>query len=233
VPLRVADARWDARLARAFDLAAARPETRTALEFLAQLTAFQQSLLGTHTDAPSALDDYLQWIERHAPAPAATEALRLRQASTPWPQLMEDYRAATPGVLDSPTMFLIEALLHVFPPHPCAHDGIPMVSLLREAGHGSRRSNVCGACLAEAPAPRLGCLACGETRVEVLPVFRTDAMDPARIDACDTCRSYVKTIDLTRDGSACPIADDLASVSLDLWARGQGYHRVRPNLLRL
>ena len=66
-----------------------------------------------------------------------------------------------------------------------------------------------------------------------LPIYRSEATEPARIDACDACHTYVKTIDLTRDGSACPIADDLASVSLDLWARDHGYRRVRPNLLRL
>ncbi len=242
MPLRATDASvsnrrqsaaWDARLARAFDLAAARPVARAALEFLAQLTAFQQSLSGKHADPSSALHEYLGWIERHAPAPAAAEAARLLEASTPWPQLVEAYSAATPAVLDSPAMFLIESLLHVFPPDPCAHEGLPMVSLLREAGHGSRRSHVCGACLAETPAPRLGCLACGESRVEALPVFRSEDTEPARIDACDTCRAYMKTIDLTRDGTACPIADDLATVSLDLWAREHGYHRVRPNLLRL
>ncbi len=226
-------AAWDARLARAFDLAAARPVARTALEFLARLTAFQQSLPGRHADAPSALPDYLRWIESNAPAPAAAEAARLREAATPWPQLIADYQAATPATLDSPAMFLVETLLHVFPPNPCAHEGLPMVSLLREAGHGSRRSHVCGTCLAETPAARLGCIACGEHRVDALPVFRSEETEPARIDACDTCHGYIKTIDLTRDGSACPIADDLATVSLDLWAREHGYHRVRPNLLRL
>jgi len=154
-------------------------------------------------------------------------------ASTPWPQLRDDYAAATAAGLESPAMFAFEALVHVFPPNPCPHDGPPMVSLLREAGHGSRRSYVCGVCLAETPAPRLGCVACGEAGVDRLPIYRSDATEPARIDACDTCHAYVKTIDLTRNGAACPIADDLATVPLDLWAREHGYHRVRPNLLRL
>jgi FdhE protein len=80
---------------------------------------------------------------------------------------------------------------------------------------------------------RLGCDACGESDVQKMSVYRTDATDPARIDACDSCRTYLKTIDLTKDATACPIADDLASVTLDLWAREQGYRRGRPNLLRL
>jgi FdhE protein len=38
---------------------------------------------------------------------------------------------------------------------------------------------------------------------------------------------------LTKDGLAVPCVDDIASVSLDLWARGQGYSRVKRNLLQL
>ena len=68
---------------------------------------------------------------------------------------------------------------------------------------------------------------------EALPVYRADDTDPARVDACDTCGVYLKTVDLTRDGSAEPIADDLASLPLDLWAREQGYRRLRANLLQL
>ena len=42
-----------------------------------------------------------------------------------------------------------------------------------------------------------------------------------------------ETIDLTKDGLAVPIVDDIATVSLDLWAHERGYERLRPNLLRL
>jgi formate dehydrogenase maturation protein FdhE len=43
----------------------------------------------------------------------------------------------------------------------------------------------------------------------------------------------VKTIDLTVNGAAIPIVDDLASLAMDLWAAGRGYRKVRANLLRL
>jgi FdhE protein len=109
----------------------------------------------------------------------------------------------------------------------------PSVGVLREAGHGARRSYVCGLCLTEWPAPRLGCVACGEFAFDRLSVYRADEMAAARVDACDTCRVYLKTIDLTRDGHAVPVVDDLATVSLDLWAREQGYRRLRPHLLRV
>jgi len=51
-----------------------------------------------------------------------------------------------------------------------------------------------------------------------------------RIEACDTCRTYRKLIDLTLDPDAIPEIDDLASVPLDLWAAAQGYTKPLPNL---
>ena len=228
--LPVVEAQWASRIKRARTLAGARPEARAALAFYAELATLQQSLAHAHDSAASALTAYLEWLQRNAPPPIAEASLGIESSATPWESLIEKYPDAT----DEAHAFIVEGLLQAFPIDPCPFcSSAPVVSVLRDAAHGSRRSHVCGVCFAESAAPRLGCLSCGETDVEKLPVFRTEATDPARIDACDSCHGYVKTIDLTRDALACLIADDLASVSLDLWARAQGYHRVRPNLLRL
>jgi FdhE protein len=153
------------------------------------------------------------------------------------------------AAFDEPTIFLAEALLQPFaeavaaaslpaPPPGAATRcpacaGLPVVGALREKGHGAERSLVCGLCFTEWPALRLVCLSCGEERFDRLPVFRDEAGGVERVDACESCRVYVKTIDLTRDGGAVAVVDDLASLALDLWARGEGYARLRPNLLRL
>lgn len=108
----------------------------------------------------------------------------------------------------------------------------PLAGVLREEGHGSKRSLLCGLCLNEWAYRRLLCPACGEDRFDALPVFTADGFEHARVEGCDTCRRYLKTIDLGKDGLAVPIVDDLATVALDLWARGQGYVRMRPNVLR-
>jgi FdhE protein len=230
VPPLATESRWAARISRARTLAGARPEARAALAFYAELAGLQQSLAHSHDTAASALTEYLEWLQRNAPPPVAEASLSLEASATRWETLVENYATTS----DPARLFIIEGLLQVFPFDPCPFcSGPPVVSVLRDAAHGSRRSYVCGVCVAESAAPRLGCLNCGETDVDKLPVFRTESTDPARIDACDTCRGYVKTIDLTRDALACLIADDLASVSLDLWAREQGYQRIRPNLLRL
>jgi FdhE protein len=230
MPPLATDTRWEARIKRARTLAGARLEARAALAFYAELAGLQQSLAHAHQHAESALTEYLQWLQRNAPPPIAEASISITASGTPWDALVAIY----PTTTDHARAFIVEGLLQVFPADPCPYcSGPPVVSVLRDAAHGSRRTNVCGVCLAESAAPRLGCLGCGESAVDRLPVFRTESTDPARIDACDSCRGYVKTIDFTRDALACVIADDLASVSLDLWAREQGYHRPRPNLLRL
>ena len=54
-----------------------------------------------------------------------------------------------------------------------------------------------------------------------------------RVEACDTCHCYIKTIDLTKDGRAVPMVDELAAIPLSLWASENRYTKVSPNLLGL
>jgi hypothetical protein len=110
--------------------------------------------------------------------------------------------------------------------------GAPVVGVLREEGHGARRALVCGLCLTEWDYLRLVCAGCGEQQFDALPVFTAEQFPHVRIEACDTCRTYLKTIDLTKDGLAVPVVDDIASISLDLWARDRGYTRLRASLVR-
>ena len=179
----------------------------------------------------------------------------------PWGEFIETYWKSggqEPGRVNDVRLFVIEAVLQPFaevaafeartnPVQPSAATGqtrskrpacpicggVPLLSVLREEGQGARRSLLCGLCLSEWPSPRLVCTACGEASFEKLPVFRAEEFNGARIDVCESCQSYLKTIDLTRDGEAVPVVDDFATLPLDLWARDKGYHRARPNLLRI
>ena len=75
----------------------------------------------------------------------------------------------------------------------------------------------------------------------ILPVFGKAALKLSprvghlhvRVDACDTCRAYIKTIDLTRNGLAVPEVDDLAAIPLTLWADEKGYNKVTCNFIGL
>jgi FdhE protein len=111
--------------------------------------------------------------------------------------------------------------------------GRAVAGVLRERGHGAGRLLACGFCATEWGVPRVVCPACGESRVEALPVFRDGDLPEMRVDACDTCRVYIKAVDLSVDGHGVAIVDDLATLPLDLWAAAQGYTRSRPNLLRV
>lgn len=108
----------------------------------------------------------------------------------------------------------------------------PICAVLREQDHGARRALVCSLCMHEWSFERLLCPGCGERRFEMLPVFTPEDFH-VRVDACDTCKHYIKTVDLTKDGLAVPVVDELAAASLDLWARDQGYTKLTTNLAGL
>lgn len=110
--------------------------------------------------------------------------------------------------------------------------GPPCLGILREEGQGARRTLLCGRCVTEWEYLRVVCPKCLEERFDALPVYTADTFPHVRIEACDTCRRYLKTIDLTKNGLAVPLVDDIASLPLDLWAGGKGYRRLRANLLR-
>jgi len=211
-------------------------------------------------DAASAVvSDFLAWLERAAPAPLALAVHALRDERTDWPRLMREYLTQTDPASahgdDVAKAFVVEAVLQPYAeaaaldrretlgrhpnglgaltPHCPICSGSPCVGILREEGQGAKRTLLCARCLTEWEYLRVVCPSCGEERFDALPVYTAETIPYVRIDACDTCRTYLKTIDLTRNGLAVPLVDDIASVALDLWAVEQGYRRLRANLLRL
>jgi FdhE protein len=107
---------------------------------------------------------------------------------------------------------------------------IPQVAVLRPEGDGGKRSLVCSLCSTEWTFRRQKCPHCGEEHKDKLPVFVAQDFNNARVDACDSCNTYIKAIDMTKDGRAVPVVDELATVSLDLWAQEKNYHKRVPNL---
>jgi formate dehydrogenase accessory protein FdhE len=193
-----------------------------------------------------------------APLRAAAEALR-DVGGEDWRALFEAYRSSpdeTAARFSDAAVFALEIVVQPIAERLAAarHNGSvvpgakssggtptrcpvcggkPVVGVLREEGHGARRRLVCGLCLTEWDYLRVVCVRCGEQRFDALPVFSAEQYPLARVEACDTCQSYLKTIDASRDGRAVPVVDDLATITLDLWAREQGYARVRTNLIRI
>jgi FdhE protein len=107
----------------------------------------------------------------------------------------------------------------------------PGLGVLRQMGEGARRNLLCGFCLCEWEFRRIVCPGCDENDHARLPVYTADEFPHIRVECCDTCHTYLKSIDLSRNGLADPLVDELASVPLDLWAQERGYTKLRPNLL--
>lgn len=109
--------------------------------------------------------------------------------------------------------------------------GKPQVGVLRPDGNGARRFLICSVCSTEWTYARVGCPACGEEAADKLAMYTAHQFNYVRIEACDTCGRYIKTIDLTKNGLAVPVVDELATIPLNLWAYEQGYVKFHPNLL--
>ncbi|HEV7509751.1 MAG TPA: formate dehydrogenase accessory protein FdhE [Thermoanaerobaculia bacterium] len=107
----------------------------------------------------------------------------------------------------------------------------PQVGVLRPLGDGGKRSLICSLCATEWDFRRIVCPACGEEDVGKLPVYVAEEHPHVRVEACDTCHYYIKTIDLTKDGRAVPVVDELAAIPLSLWAVEHEYTKVSTNLL--
>ena len=260
MPTATHESTWDSRIARARELASSRPAARDLLTFYAALAEYQRTLAASVRDGVTfdvdrvveAIPDFLAWVRRTGPddlaasvdADCVASALRASQTVEPRPPSPEP---RAPSKIENPAvLFVIESLLQAFAAHlpsretPAADStpmgcprcaGLPVAAVLREEGHGAKRFLLCALCLQEWECLRIVCPACGEQDFDKLPVYTAEQFAHVRIDACDRCHRYIKTIDLTKDGLAVPGVDDLASVSLDLWARERGYTRIKNNLL--
>jgi len=109
--------------------------------------------------------------------------------------------------------------------------GKPVVGVLRSEGDGAKKSLICMLCAHEWNFRRIYCPACGEEREPQMAFYSAPEIAHVRVDVCDTCHTYLKTIDLTKTGLAVPVVDELATIPLDLWAREHGYQKLQINLL--
>lgn len=118
----------------------------------------------------------------------------------------------------------------------------PVASVVRLGGE---RNNLrylhCALCSSEWNMTRIKCSACEEDKgVHYLSMTTGDAEPAAnevgvaaarRAEACDECKSYLKIFYQEKDPQLDPVADDLASLALDLLVDEQGFARSGPNLL--
>jgi FdhE protein len=113
---------------------------------------------------------------------------------------------------------------------PCCQSD-PQLAVIRPEGDGGKRLLLCSFCQSEWEFRRILCPACGEEHHEKLPRYSAQGISAVRVEACEVCKSYLKSIDMTVDGLAVPVVDEVATAPLDLWAAEQGYHKIHLNLM--
>jgi formate dehydrogenase accessory protein FdhE len=108
----------------------------------------------------------------------------------------------------------------------------PQVSVLRDEPEiKGRRYLVCSLCATWWIFTRSVCPSCGENDPTKLAFHENEATPYLRIEECTSCKAYIKSVDLRRDGFAVPLVDDLASVELDLWSEERDLWKISRNLL--
>jgi len=190
-------------------------------------------------------------VEASGPAALSEEARALSHAGVEevGRMILEEWRAPTG------TRFFAKALLQPYARWLAESGGYPLdrdlerggnrcpfcggraqVSLLRTkepSADGGGRELLCATCLNTWPFRRVLCANCGEERPALLGYFHTPAYDHIRIEACDTCKHYIKGVDLTRFGLAVPVVDEVAAAPLDVWAHEHAYTKIELNLVGL
>jgi FdhE protein len=105
-----------------------------------------------------------------------------------------------------------------------------LLGVLRPEGDGGKRYLQCSFCSQEWEFRRIYCAHCGEEQERKLAVYVAEQFPHIRVETCESCRYFLRTVDLTKDGHAVPIVDDLAAIPLSLWAQENGYKRIQENL---
>ena len=194
--------------------------------------------------------DFLSVVEETAPAHFAQIAHDLGNASSrSWSDLLNKRWSTTDAPPATPEDFLAFAFLQPYAEFVRSGAGLqlegytqslcplcsrkPSLGVLRQLGDGARRNLVCGFCLCEWEFRRIVCAGCGQEDQAKLPVYTADQFPHVRVECCDACHTYIKSIDLTKNGLADPMVDELASIPLNLWTQERGYAKLYPNLLGL
>jgi len=154
------------------------------------------------------------WVEEHTPSAQGYLALAFLQ---PYAELLRSRTSLRPT-------------LHTHALCPFCNRK-PSLGVLRPLGDGAARSLMCSFCLAEWEFRRIVCPACGEENDKKLAVCSAADFDYIRVECCDSCNTYLKTVDLAKNGRAEPLVDELATAPLDLWAKEHGYVKLQSNLL--
>jgi FdhE protein len=114
---------------------------------------------------------------------------------------------------------------------PCC-GGLPSVSVIGASPEvpGLRYLH-CSLCNSEWNLTRARCSACDAPESSVAYQRIEGDAGLVQAETCDVCKSYLKLVRRDKDASADPVADDLATLALDILVDESGFSRSGPNLL--
>lgn len=177
------------------------------------------------------------------PGPAASVVTRLEAAAPEALEALADAALAVPPEDAAAAPFLLAALEVSFARRAAALDarkvapaesGCPVCGSAPVAGvvlgDDRLRYLSCGLCASRWHLTRVQCATCRATGgISYLEVEGGRA--GARAEVCDTCHTYVKLFDAEELPGAEPVADDAATLVLDLLVAERGYRRAGKNPL--
>ncbi len=88
----------------------------------------------------------------------------------------------------------------------------------------------CGLCATAWNHVRVACIGCGESKTLALQEVE-GGTGAVKAETCDACHGYAKMFYQAKDMAIEPLADDLASLGLDLMVSDAGWSRLAPNPL--
>lgn len=116
--------------------------------------------------------------------------------------------------------------------HVCPCCGSPAVASVVRLGAAinNLRYLHCSLCNTEWNVPRAVCTTCDSDKEVALQELDGNK-GAVRAETCDSCKSYLKIVYQEKDPRVDPVADDLATLALDMLVDEAGYQRSGPNLL--
>lgn len=174
------------------------------------------------------------WLEAQADAALGERSDLLDLAAAPFVMaaLQVHWTALTAGFTDDDVTTLDA-------PGVCPLCGsLPVASIVHTAApYQGYRYLHCALCATEWHRVRIHCTGCGAAGKDIgyHTLSRADVSDhgnaAVRAESCEQCRGYRKIVYREKDPGVEPLADDLATLALDVLLGEHGYHRLSTNPL--
>jgi FdhE protein len=176
------------------------------------------------------------WIEAQASALLGARAADVDAAAAPFiAAALQVHWVALTAAFSNDTVAALDV------PGVCPLCGtLPVASIVAAlAPHTGYRYLHCALCATEWHMVRVHCSHCGASGKDIAYRYLEkdgassgeEGMGAVRAETCEQCHAYRKIVYQEKDARVEPLADDVASIALDLLLAESGYHRISVNPL--